>query len=79
MFVKLIAWSWETPAVAVAAENIILTDDRVEQVTRSDALRVFVVIPGIGSGNRDQAGGELRWPGKELAARSSELRERRCR
>ncbi|MGA9243401.1 MAG: hypothetical protein WBW03_15645 [Silvibacterium sp.] len=35
----------ETPAIAVAAEKILLTDDRVEQVTRSDALRVFVFIP----------------------------------
>src|ERR1700677_335626 len=50
----------EAPFVAVALEEVVLTNRRVEKATRLDTRRVVVVVARTRSGDVDQAGGELR-------------------
>ena len=47
------------PFVFFAIEEVVLPDGGVEEVARCNALRVFVVVSGIRSGDVDQAGSEL--------------------
>ena len=49
----------QAPLIFVSVEDVVVSHGGIEEVTRRDALRVFVVISCIGSGNVDQAGGEL--------------------
>ena len=62
----------QAPFMFVAVEKIVFADRRVEEVTRCDPGRIFIVVLSAGGRNSDQPGAEL--GGKAMVSGDSRKR-----